>query len=299
MSDYTPVITHALTHAGYARNATGRFVIDLSPTWDDRLPDADVQTILDAHHPQDAYDMIVDTYFDTLRDDTERMLCDAIETDVQAFADRDPSHFYQILDACTEYNQDDIVFRRATYCVNLRVNTGDGADDFTANNWTDDWERAQHDRRPFRFHPHSSLRWLVHQQGYRLADVRTALRTGHSSSAFITSLITECQNTTTRINALTFFVRLSLDEILDATATRGAWTLTPDTPCGLFDPWNGAGSCLEVTLERPVILPARYVEPHIDGQRGYSIRDTYGMYSSFWKPTAHFRPPAPRTRRVS
>ena len=59
-----------------------------------------------------------------------------------------------------------------------------------------------------------------------------------------------------------------------------------DAVCGLYDTWNGAGSVLEIDLEKDVVLPLKYVSSSLpDGGRGWSVANVYGVCSSMWTPT--------------
>ena len=54
--------------------------------------------------------------------------------------------------------------------------------------------------------------------------------------------------------------------------------------CGLYDPWSGGGSVLEVQLEKDVRLPIRFIRSAtVDGGDGYSIRDVYGTDASIYR----------------
>jgi len=106
------------------------------------------------------------------------------------------------------------------------------------------------------------------------------------------------------MNSLTFFVKLTLEEALDlhellnntspnehgreqlhdeTTSLPCEIILDKGTSCGLYDPWNGAGSALDIVLEKDVVLPIKYIDSTMpDGCRGYSVENIYGMLRSFW-----------------
>jgi hypothetical protein len=67
---------------------------------------------------------------------------------------------------------------------------------------------------------------------------------------------------------------------------RGWILLDKSTTAGLYDPWSGGGSILEIRLDRDVRLPIRCIETaKQDGCRGYSIREVYGCNSCLWTET--------------
>ena len=54
--------------------------------------------------------------------------------------------------------------------------------------------------------------------------------------------------------------------------------------CGLTDCWQGAGSILDIHLERDVILPIRYIWQAVyDSAEKYGVGSVYGLCSSAWK----------------
>ena len=68
----------------------------------------------------------------------------------------------------------------------------------------------------------------------------------------------------------------------------GYITLGKDTMCGLFDPWDGGGSVLEIQLEKEVRIPIRYIWaalPDGCGRGRYDVGDVYGMCASAWQDT--------------
>ena len=53
---------------------------------------------------------------------------------------------------------------------------------------------------------------------------------------------------------------------------------------GLYDPWNGGGSLLEIQLEKDVELPIKFIRSALpDGADGYSISSAYGLCGSAWR----------------
>jgi len=165
--------------------------------------------------------------------------------------------------------------------VDILVNTGDGNYDYTLNNFCDCY--AKHNEV---IDPKSSILWLVRQQGYNKRQLNRAVRKGdYGISRFLKSIHVECENVTTHMNALAFFVKMTLGEFIDYLETPKDIIVSEKTGCGLYDPWNGAGGPLEIELEKPVTIPSKYVELTIDGDRGYSVDSIYGMRGSFWKNT--------------
>ena len=162
--------------------------------------------------------------------------------------------------------------------INIIVNAGDGDHDFTLNNF------AAYNAVPGEaIDNNSGIFWLVKQQGYTKAHLNRAIRhQNFSGSKFLRSVYRECINVTTHMNALAFFVRKTLGEYIDFVENPRDLTLPVGTSCGLYDCWNGAGGLLGIELEKPVVIPRQYIEMHIDGCRGYGIKEIYGLTDSFW-----------------
>ena len=130
--------------------------------------------------------------------------------------------------------------------------------------------------------------WLAESQGYSKEQLKAALyKSECGDSRFLKSLRNEVLNTSTSLNAVTFFANMTLGECLtlNETVAVGENVLIPaGTPCGLYDPWNGAGSILEIELEKDIVLPAKNIDSILpDGIRGYSVSEIYGMCLSFWR----------------
>lgn len=53
--------------------------------------------------------------------------------------------------------------------------------------------------------------------------------------------------------------------------------------CGLYDYWNGAGSNLDIHLEKDIVIPKEKVYRFVpDFYWDYSIKYCYGMTSNAW-----------------
>lgn len=164
--------------------------------------------------------------------------------------------------------------------VNIIVDTGDGNQDFTLNNFIS--YNAEPDEE---IDEDSSILWLVRQQGYTKEQLEKAVREQEfNSSKFLESIYEECLNVTSHMNALAFFVKIPLDEYLELDKNHRDLELSKDTICGLYDSWNGAGGLINIALDKNVKIPKDYIGMHVDGTRGYGAYSIYGD-DSFWKDT--------------
>lgn len=133
----------------------------------------------------------------------------------------------------------------------------------------------------------SSWPFILKSQGIEGVDSVEDLRDVEGKVA--SSIVEEIENTTSGMNAFTFFVKMSMEDFLKLQeGNYSSITLKAGTPCGLVDFWYGAGSLLEVDLDKPVILPKGTFNAVIDKANpyGYSVEQIYGMLSSFWKSNA-------------
>lgn len=189
------------------------------------------------------------------------------------------------------------------YEVNLVLDTGDQNTDYGENNF---WPHYDSNGINDKISKESSLLWLIRQQGRTKTDLRRVFReiarTGKSEDKLLKSVHQEVANASSWMNAVTFLVTMTLEDILrinEAIAKRdekgfqydpskrphvGEIVIPKSCMCGLVDFWNGAGSVLEIELEKDVVLPLRYLRSaDPDDWEHYSVSDVYGMCSSAWK----------------
>ena len=198
-------------------------------------------------------------------------------------------------------------FLKQTVCVNITVDTGDENYDYVLNNLYPHYDARYGDT----VSEESSLLWLIRQQGYKKRQLNKALRhKDYSGSRLLETIRSEAANCSSHMNALTFFVEMTVEQVLDLQeairdnqtkdpplkpgAYRCVWNrkgrrkivLDKSAVCGLYDTWNGAGSLLEIELEKDVILPLKYISTAWpDGGRGYSVARAFGICHSMWTPT--------------
>lgn len=145
----------------------------------------------------------------------------------------------------------------------------------------------------------NALSYLVHQQGYKVADVVEAMKTS-SENNFVQSVADELNylnNYPYSMYELTVLTsgKKELLEVLDNIAHGKDYIqLSQNTKIGLYNEWSGAGSSLEIQLEKPLVIPADmvrnvqfestagrddYVKPK---DYEHSVDATYGIVGSEW-----------------
>ncbi len=181
------------------------------------------------------------------------------------------------------------------FCSNIMVDTGDGSYDFVLNDiypaycgYYNEGEELSDS---------ASLVWLSKQQGYAKERFQQAVQgeeADRQDSKFLKSVYTELVNVSTHMNALTFLVKMTLQDLLHVNETLRALgehkenntetiVISKDTPVGLYDPWNGGGSLFGIELEKDVVLPIKHIRSILpDGGDGCSIRSVYGVSRDLW-----------------
>lgn len=198
-------------------------------------------------------------------------------------------------------------YLKQSVCVDIVVDTGDENYDYVSNDVYPHYNARVNDVVP----EEASILWLARQQGYKKCQLNRALRYGeYSDSKLLKSIRTEVLNCSTHMNALTFFVEMTLEELFDLQealkdngkndpalekkAYRCVWerkgrrkiVIDKSAVCGLYDNWSGGGSILEIELEKDIVLPMKYISTAWpDGGRGYAVTKVYGVSHSMWTPT--------------
>ena len=105
---------------------------------------------------------------------------------------------------------------------------------------------------------------------------------------------------------VTFLVKMTLEQLIDLNrcvrlqdrngrnydASKNPYCgyimLDKSTMCGLFNPWSGGGSLLDVQLETDIRIPCRYIwsampDEYCHGQ--YDVGSVYGLCGDAWQDT--------------
>lgn len=198
--------------------------------------------------------------------------------------------------------------------VNIMLDTGDGNYDFTKNNILNWYGTSGGYGHNGEIEEESSILWLAKQQK-KATKLRKACRSVYRSDGnyvdrekdsdkFIESVVQELENISSHMSTLTFLVRMDLFELFelhkaikaeepladkyDPRKSKGTGyiVISKDTMCGLFDPWYGGGSVLEIELDKDVKLPIKYIwKANVEkngGSWNYGIDEVYGLIDSCW-----------------
>lgn len=289
------------------KDKDGMFYTEIYADYRDKLSDKDILNICRADNPREAFDEQIMENYENCECDCEAELLKKImetetiangiesgETTEDEIAELARDQYYVNL----PYEH----FLNQSLYVDILINAGDLNFDYTLNAPFASWNG----RDAKVIDENSGILWLARQQGYTKTALTKALRDRETNdNRFLKSVLAEVENVTTSMNALTFLVKIPLKEwfqLHDAISKekplnncyfpkkskgRGYIIVDKGTTCGLYDPWNGAGSVLEIQLGKDVRLPIRMIDSALpDGGRGYSINEIYGLCSSAWTGNA-------------
>ena len=150
----------------------------------------------------------------------------------------------------------------------------------------------------------SALLWIADQFGKRqdllsaLCDVCDADEKEEDrpvfQDSFINSCIQELDNFSDVMGGFTLLLDMS---VLDFVKLRemqndkeGYLIVKKETMCGIFDPWHGSGSVLEIELPDELKIPTDLLwSVWIDGTKThqYDVDEVYGLIRSCWKDSFH------------
>ena len=282
----------------WCKKADGNYHSEIDVDCRDEIEDSIAQKILDNVSPRDAlierlWDWyqtdewdIIDNLVDDFKAKTDpKLLEDANIIEDGNLDDGDiREEFMDII--YVDYPEDWALSRE--FCFNIIVSNGDDNYDFWLNehiidedgNVDQDAEKA-------------GIVWLAKQQGYTLDQVVEALKDDDIAEpkTFLGTVLQEVANGY-GCEALTFCVKMTLGQAIALkekmkSNQNGSIVLDKRVECGLFDPWSGGGSVLEIACEKDVEIPFGNIwKLYIDKRRSDrydSIHNVYGTDNSLWR----------------
>ena len=293
------------TLSGYQRQPDGTFRYEIFADYRDVMDAKEATEILRSADPiYMLYDRLNEWY-----QECQIYLADELEDDVReklaafypdGFTDEDKDDIHDILTEKVCFELPVKHFLSQSFRVNIMVDTGDGNYDYTLNSVYPSWYGDHKSR----IDNKAGIVWLAKSQGYTKTRLWKALREGDMANpkGFLESMRVEVANIASAMCTVTFLVEMTLENLIelnrlirlqdrnghfyDATMNPycGYIILGKDTETGLYDPWNGGGSCFEIELEQDVKLPVKYIRSALpDGGDGHSIESVYGMCGSVWQ----------------
>lgn len=287
----------AENHA-WEKKDDGFYHFEIYVDYRDEIDDSTAQEILESSSPRDALlEKLWDLYqeqewdiIDNLVDDFQEKVDPELLEDANIIADGNlddgmiREEFMEIV--CVDYPVDWAL--RQEFCFNIIVSNGDDNYDFWLNEHIVDEDGiADKDAEK------SGLVWLAKQQGYTLDQVVEILKDGDVAEpkTFLETVLREVANGY-GCEALTFCVKMTLGQAIALkekmkSNPNGSIAIDKKVECGLFDPWEGGGSVLEIACEKDVEIPFENIwKFYIDERRSSrydSIHNVYGTDSSLWR----------------
>lgn len=261
--------------------------------------------IMTEDNPREYFNQMMDDitmdYIDYARDNLEETILNNLSEEESDFFNAYASEVWEwILE--TYYFYIDEAHYNKTVNVNIMLDTGNLNYDCACDNVLNYCGNGEFDK-------DSSILWLAKQMK-KTGLLRKAVKdvnndTYEGKDKFIDSCIQELENLTSHMGTLTFLVNMSLFEYFDLREAmksekklndtyyleqrkgKGTITLSKNTMCGLFNPWSGSGSVLEIELDTDVVVPIKCIwVAEIEtgkSEYGYSVDDVYGLVGSAWK----------------
>ena len=252
------------------------FETDIYVDYNDKLSESEIMEIMKSDNPYETLnDIIFDAYEESYSNTQGEIISD-IRADLgEKGIEIDDTVCEIIIDNVKINYPTEHFLNNTELYVNIGLDTGDGNYDYTLNGCNE-------------IHEESSMLWLALQQGYTREEYENViLEEEFTISDFLESAYYEVTNSTTDIGKLTFFVKMTLGELIELREIinqKKDFTITLDknTYGGLVDIWNGAGSVLGLNLEKDIVIPSNILTIEVDGENGYSIENIYGLTGDLW-----------------
>lgn len=287
----------AENHA-WCKKADGNYHFEIDIDYRDEIEDSIAQEILESNSPRDT---LVERLWDWYQTD-EWDIIDNLVDDFRAKTDPELLEDANIIE---DGNLDDDMIREEfidiiyidypedwaedqEFCFNIIVSNGDDNYDFWLNEHiVDEDENVDENAEK------SGIVWLAKQQGYTFEELIEFMKDEEyvNSNKFISSLVAEifsgygCE-------ALTFCVKMTLGQAIALkermkSNPNGSIVIDKNVTCGLFNPWDGSGSVLEIACEKDVEIPFENIwKFYVDEKRSNrydSIHNVYGTNDSIWR----------------
>ncbi|MGN0261935.1 MAG: hypothetical protein ACI4B9_03700, partial [Eggerthellaceae bacterium] len=141
----------------------------------------------------------------------------------------------------------------------------------------------------------NALTWLVEQQGHTLTELKDATaiyqKWGFDAAeithgTFIASVAEELNDFSHIMGSVTVLAELSINDMAKTLDPSVTLTIPKDATIGIFAPWVGGGSALDIQLEKDLVIPFdKRFDMQIEGAgcREYTVNNVYGLVEEAWK----------------
>lgn len=282
----------------WCKKSDGNYHFEIDVDYRDEIEDSIAQEILESDSPRD-------TLIEKLWDWYQEQEWDIIDDLVDDFRATTDPKLLEDANIIEDGNLDDGMIREEfmdiiyvdypvdwalgqEFCFNIIVSNGDDNYDFWLNEHIVD-EDGKVDENAEK----AGLVWLAKQQGYTPEEVVEVLKDEDNVSAneFLASISSEVYNGY-GCEALTFCVKMTLGQAIALkekmkSNPNGSIVIDKRATCGLFNPWDGSGSILDIACEKDIEIPFKNIwKFYIDESRSNrydSIHNVYRTDSSLWR----------------
>lgn len=273
-----------------------------------------ISELLECDNPKEAFEdylseLACDYEFQYGYDEMCKLIKDNLTIEELIFWDENEDEVNNWLQEHVSWYYDENDFRTDVK-VNIMLDTGDGNYDFTKNNILNWYASNGYGENDGGISELSPVLWLAKQQE-KEQEVLFACKEVYMDGCydnikdkFTESIVQELENIASHMSTLTFLVKMDLFQLFELhhamkiekpfikefypqdSETKGTITISKDTTCGLFNPWDGCGSVLHIELCKDVVLPIKYIWQARVEKRGdswnYGINDVYDLVDSAW-----------------
>ena len=282
----------------WKKNTDGTYHFEIYVDYRDEIDDSTAREILESDSPRDT---LIERLWDWYREQG----WDIIDDLVGDFKAKTDPKLLEDANIIEDGNLDDEMIREGfmnivyidypedwalgqEFCFNIIVSNGDDNYDFWLNEHIVD-EDGNVDKDAEK----AGIVWLAKQQGHALEELIKSLKDEEyvNPNKFISSLAVEIFNGY-GCEALIFCVKMTLGQAIALKEKmkenpNGSIVLDKNVTCGLFNPWDGSGSILDISCENDVEIPFENIwKFYVDEKRSRncgSIHNVYGTDSSLWK----------------
>lgn len=284
--------------------------IQIYKDYNDGLSKQIIKDILRSENPRDMfYEFLTERASDYEiqcgSDDLEKEIKNSLTEEEEELFDENFDEIWDFIRDMTYFYYDEDDFNEEVK-LNLMVDCGNFNTDCTEDNVLNYYGNGS-------ISPLSSMLWLAKTQK-KAVKLRKACASIYKKDGnyvtrevhedrFIESCIQEFENLPSHMGTLTFLLKIKLLDLFDLielqkrefddsgkydprlnTKSKSYIVIDKNTECGLFDPWSGGGSVLEVRLDNDVKLPIKYALFTVDGVKtyGYDVDEVYGLIDSCW-----------------
>lgn len=169
----------------------------------------------------------------------------------------------------------------------------------------------------------SGLSFLIQQQGHTMEEFTAAMKAyvdafygenaghnfdysarftevGKEGNRFLTSVCQELDNVHNYMTCMTVLAKMSMYQFAEMMHPNKEVVIPKDAMVGIFCPWSGSGSVLEIELEKDLVIPSEKIwDVQIEGatlDNTYSVNSVFGLVDNCWEDIKEVREAQPEKK---